>query len=449
VAYQGGLPAAASGGGTRPWFLWLALALFVAGLGYNLALLESDRLPHILNGTSFGDEMAFAHSARVKYLHGVWFRPLLDDWRPVLLLPLHSFLVWLGFEAFGLTLTGLRFHAFFFMALTKAIICYLVWRQYRRTSYLAISLLLVTLLPPLNEMSRTGAVDSTQTGLIALTLLCLVTARDGLGRLRYVLAGVFCGLAFCCKLSAFLWLLFPYAFLQARWRLSLDPGPAAPAEPWRPWARGLLLYAPTLYLLLDLVAIGGDRSFNLSLLSWPLLPLVYFLGDMALEARRARRQGQTRGRWAWAWWLVGNLVLWGLLAAKVLTSSPGQGLMLLRNLLPLIIPAMFAYYTWLKHGWRGLACGDPAALGWTHLGLGLTLGLALLLWIIPHLDGAIYILLAHVRHRRPPAAAGLQPGDRGQRPGPAQYQGGRPPGLGHAVRALGLDLRAGGLADAP
>ncbi|MFH1035923.1 MAG: glycosyltransferase family 39 protein [Pseudomonadota bacterium] len=376
------------------WLLWLALAVFAGGLIYNFVLLEADRLPFFLNGTSFGDEVGFAHSARIKYLHGVWFRPDLDDWRPIFLIPLHSFLVWLGFELAGLTLTGLRLNAFFFMALTKGVICFLVWRQYKNVGYLIASLLLVTLLPPLNEMSRTGAVDSGQTGLMALTLLCLVSARDGQTRLRYLLAGVFCGLAFCYKLSAFLWPLFPYAFLQARWRLSLEPTaePAAEpaAEPWRPWARWLLCYAPTLYLLLDTFVLGSDRSFNLGLLLWPLLPLLYFLGDMALMARRAMGQGQPRGRWAGACWIIGNLLLWGLLAAKALGSTPGQGLMLLRNLLPLIVLAGFAYYTWLRHGWRGLACGDPAALGWTHLGLGLTMGLALVLWIIPHLDGAMY-----------------------------------------------------------
>lgn len=379
-----------TGGADCPrWLLWLALAVFAAGLVYNFRLLEADRLPAFLNGTAFGDEMAFAHSARVKYLHGVWFRPYLDDWRPVFLIPLHSFLLWLGFQLFGLTLTGLRANAFFFMALTKAVICFLVWRQYRSRGWLVLSLLLVSLLPPLNEMSRTGAVDSAQTGLIALTLLCLVSARDGQSRLRHGLAGVFCGLAFCYKLSAFLWPLFPYVFLQLRWRLSLEPAQSQ-AEPWRPWARGLLLYAPTLYLLLDLLVLGGDRAFNLGLVLWPLLPLVYFLGDMGLQARRALRRGEPRGRLALAWWLLANLLLWGLLAAKALTASPGQALMLLRNLLLLLAPMGFVYYTWLRHGWRGLAAGDPAALGWTHLGLGLVLGLAGLLWIIPHLDGAMY-----------------------------------------------------------
>ncbi|MBI5522003.1 MAG: glycosyltransferase family 39 protein [Desulfarculus sp.] len=387
------IPSAAA----RPhrWPLWLALALFLTGLAYNFALLEADRLPFQINGTSLGDEMAFAHSARVKYLHGAWFRPGLDDWRPIFLVPLHSFLVWLGFEVFGLTLTGLRAHAFFFMALSKGLICYLVWREYKKTSYLVLSLLLVSLLPAMNEMSRTGAVDSPQTGLIALSLFLMVTARDGQTRARHLLAGAFCGLAFCYKLSAFLWPLFPYVYLHLRWRLGQAPAPAypgavAPDAPGRPWARWLLLYAPTLYLFLDASLLGSDRSFNLGLLLWPLLPLLYLDAGLGLSAWRAWRGGQERGRWGLFWWLALNLGLWGLLGAKALAASPGQGLMLLRNLLPLVAALGFVHATWLKHGWQGLACGDAPALGWTHLGLGLVLGLAALFWIIPHLDGAMY-----------------------------------------------------------
>ncbi|MBI4797328.1 MAG: glycosyltransferase family 39 protein [Desulfarculus sp.] len=373
----------------RLWPLWWALALLLGGLAYNFALLEADRLPFHLSGTSLGDEVAFAHCARLKYLHGVWFRPLLDDWRPIFLVPMHSFLVWLGFEAFGLTLTGLRAHAFFFMALTKGLICYLVWREYKKTSYLVLSLLLVCLLPAMNEMSRTGAVDSPQTGLLALSLLFMVSARDGLTRARYLLAGAFCGLAFCYKLSAFLWPLFPYVYLHLRWRLGQAPE-AQEDSPWRPWARWLLLYAPTLYLFLDAGLLSSDRSFNLGLLLWPLLPLLYLDAGLGLKAWRAWRGGDGRGRWGLFWWLALNLGLWGLLGAKALTSSPGQGLMLLRTLLPLVAAQGFVHATWLKHGWQGLACGDAPALGWTHLGLGLVLGLAALLWIIPHLDGAMY-----------------------------------------------------------
>lgn len=376
------------------WPLWLALAVFLGGLAYNFVLLEADRLPFHLNGTSLGDEVAFAHCARLKYLHGTWFRPLLDDWRPIFLVPLHSFLVWLGFEAFGLTLTGLRAHAFFFMALTKALICYLVWRQYKKISYLVLSLILVSLLPAMNEMSRTGALDSTQTGLVALSLFFMVTAQDGQTRARHLLAGAFCGLAFCYKLSAFLWPLFPYVYLHLRWRLGLTPQAqaeaAGPEGSWRPWARWLLLYAPTLYLFVDASLLGGDRSFNIGLLLWPLLPLLYLDADLGLDAWRAWRGGRDRGRWGLLWWLVLNLGLWGILGAKALAASPGQGLMLLRNLLPLVLALGFVHATWLRHGWRGLACGDAPALGWTHLGLGIVLALALALWIIPHLDGAVY-----------------------------------------------------------
>lgn len=390
MAPRDATPPVSASGGAPSWLAWLALALFLASLAYGFGLLEADRLPHQINGTAFGDEMAFAHSARIKHLHGVWSRPDLDDWRPIFLVPLHSFLVWLGFEAFGLTLTGLRAPAFFLLALAKVLICLLVWREYKKTSYLVLSLLLVSLLPPLNEMSRTGAVDSPQTGLIALSLFFMVTARDGQTRARHLLAGVFCGLAFCYKLSAFLWPLFPYAYLHLRWRLGRERPPRAAAGAWRPWARWLLLYAPTLYLFVDVGLLHSDRAFNLGLLLWPLLPLAYLDADLGLWAWRAWRGGEARGGWGLFWWLALNLGLWGLLAAKALTSTPGQGLMLLRNLLPLALALGFVYATWLKHGWQGLACGDLPALGWTHLGLGLVLILAALLWIIPHLDGAMY-----------------------------------------------------------
>ena len=376
------------------WLLGTSTAVFMASLIYGFYLLEADPLPLNLSGTAFGDAMAFAQSARVKFLHGVWFRPDLDDWRPVFMVPVHSFLTWLGFTLKGLTLSGLRLFPFVFVSLGKLAALWLLWREFKSIPYLAAGMLLLALYAPINEMSRIGAVDSVQLGLYMLTVVCLIAALNKGQRSLYLLAGALCGLTFVFKTSAFLWPLFPYFFLYFRAKLNDRlPKPVELPPAWeslRARGRLALVYAPTLLLAIDHFIPQGQYTFAAAFVSWPLLPVAYF--DLNILAGIVRRRASGRQTWqslGYAWLAV-NIVLGALLLLTAITQTPGRALMLLRSLLPILAVVYFVLHSLVYRGPASLWAGDKKAVIWTYIGLAAVGILSLVFWVIPHLDSILY-----------------------------------------------------------
>lgn len=369
-------------------------AVFLASLIWGFHLLEADPLPITLSGTAFGDAMAFAQSARVKFLHGVWYRPDLDDWRPVFMVPIHTFLTWLGFSLQGLTLTGLRLFSFVFVTAGKLAALWLLWREFKSIPYLAAGMLLLALYAPINEMSRIGALDSTQLGLFMLTVVCLIAALNKGRRILYLLAGVLCGLTFIFKTSAFLWPLFPYFFIFFRAKLNDRlPKLVAPPPAWDSLhSRGRLamVYAPTLLLAIDHFITKGQYTFAAAFVSWPLLPTAYF--DLNILAGIAQRRASGRQTWRALGftWLAANVVLMALLLISAITQSPGRALMLLRYLLPLLAAVYFVLHSLVYRGPASLWAGDKKAVIWTHTGLALVGTVSLVFWVIPYLDSILY-----------------------------------------------------------
>ena len=251
-------------------------AVFLASLIWGFHLLEADPLPGGISGTAFGDAMAFAQSARVKILQGVWYRPDLDDWRPVFMVPIHTFLTWLGFSLQGLTLTGLRLFPFVFVTLGKLSALWLLWRQFKSIPYLAAGTLLMALYAPINEMSRIGTMDPTQLGLYMLTVACLVAAINRGRRSLFLLAGAICGLTLSLKPRLFSGLFFPIFFffsepnsmaIYPNWRNSPRLGKACALG-----GRLALVYAPTFLLAIDHFVTKGNHTFAAAFASWPSCP---------------------------------------------------------------------------------------------------------------------------------------------------------------------------------
>ena len=374
--------------------LYASGAVFLVSLIWGFNLLEADPLPVGVSGTSFGDAMAFAHSARVKFLHGVWYRPDLDDWRPVFMVPIHTFLTWLGFSLQGLTLTGLRLFSFVFITLGKLSALWLLWREFKSVPYLAAGMLLLALYAPINEMSRIGALDSTQLGLYMLTVVCLIAALNKEWRSLYLLAGALCGLTFIFKTSAFLWPFFPYFFLFLRAKLNNRLPKLLVLPPtWdslRSWVRLALVYAPTLLLAIHHFVTKDQYTYAAAFVSWPLLPVTYFNLNILAGIAQRRASGKQTWRALGYTWLAANIVLAVLLFISAITQSPGRALMLLRYILPLLAVVYFILHCLVYRGPTSLWAGDKKAVIWAHIGLAVVGIISLVFWVAPHLDSILY-----------------------------------------------------------
>ena len=136
--------------------------------------LEMDPFANI--GSSFGDAMAWIHSARIKFLHGVWHRPNMDDWRPIFMVPLHQFQAYLGFKLAGLNLLGLRLFPFLCSIIIKLLIVFFVWTELGLISA-AIALLFASFFAPLLQFSILGSMDVVQTSLFMISILFFYLAQ--------------------------------------------------------------------------------------------------------------------------------------------------------------------------------------------------------------------------------------------------------------------------------
>ncbi len=196
----------------------IGLVAFVFSTLINYSLLEYDGACTALRGVSFGDALSWATSARIKYLHGIWARPDIDEYHYVIV-PIHSFLVWLSYKLHGLTLTGLRFPAFLMVTFVKMLICYLAYRELGK-KYLIFALFFTAVYFPLNEQTRISNPESVQLGLMFISAVVLLFADNYRKKYLFLLSGILLGIAYFYKSTIFLLPLFPLAyFLSKRWLL--------------------------------------------------------------------------------------------------------------------------------------------------------------------------------------------------------------------------------------
>jgi hypothetical protein len=195
---------------TSPVVLCLAVALFLASIAYGFLLLEADSYVHTFF-TPFGDAMAWVHSARIKHLHGVWFRGDMDDLRTVFMVPMHNLAAYIGFQLFDLTLTGLRFIPFLLVQLAKFVVLYIVYREGGRVFFI-ITLVFLAVYAPINEAGRAGSAEAAQIGLYAASMLTWYLGVTSKSRLLVFLAGMLIAVSAIYKMAALLFLMFPLVY---------------------------------------------------------------------------------------------------------------------------------------------------------------------------------------------------------------------------------------------
>lgn len=193
-----------------------AVSLFLFSLYFSWILLETDSYTFELFKFSLNDSVAWTHSARIKFIHNVWYREYMDDWRPIFVLPLHQILTWLGYENFGLTLTGHRFVPYVFVYITKILTLYIVYKEFPK-KYLIFSSIFLVFYTPLNELARLGMAEATQMGLYFTAVFFFYLAVNKDKKIYYLLAGVVATVAATYKLSGILFILFPLLYFIIRY----------------------------------------------------------------------------------------------------------------------------------------------------------------------------------------------------------------------------------------
>lgn len=193
------------------FIFFLVISLYILSEVYIWFLLEADNYAGDFFVGGFRDSMSWAHSARIKFLHGVWFREYMDDWRPIFIVPIHQVLTWIGYNLFGLTLTGHNFFSFLSVALVKVLILSVVYKEFG-WGYLLVASIGLCCYAPLNELSRTGSLDAVQMGLYLLSGLMLYFF-SGKNEKKYLfITGLCIALATAYKISGLLFLFLPLVY---------------------------------------------------------------------------------------------------------------------------------------------------------------------------------------------------------------------------------------------
>lgn len=201
--------------------LGLGLAFFITSVVIDFLFLEFDGACTALRGASFGDALSWATSARVKYLHGVWARPNIDEHHYVIV-PFHSLFIWLSYKIHGLTLTGLRFPAFVMVTIVKITICWLAYRELGE-KWLVVGLIFTACYFPLNEQTRISNPESIQLGFTFMSALTLYLAENKKNHYLFMLSGLLLGVSYFYKSTIFILPIFPFVYFMAkRWLLNDD-----------------------------------------------------------------------------------------------------------------------------------------------------------------------------------------------------------------------------------
>lgn len=196
-------------------FLVFAALLFIGQEVYGFWALELDGAPDSLRGVSFGDCMGWAAPSRIKFLHGVYERPYVDLPFQVVT-PFYSLLTWIGFELFGLTLTGLRFFSYVAMIVVKLGFIWLIWRHLG-AKYFPWVILFVSVYSPFLAFSQIGNPEVVQMALLTITMLLLAKAEKVRSTKLYFLCGIVLGVTIVYKPHLFLMPLYPAIFFIVRY----------------------------------------------------------------------------------------------------------------------------------------------------------------------------------------------------------------------------------------
>jgi hypothetical protein len=169
--------------------------------------IDSDTIPVSIFGGSYGDAAAWAECARNKYLYGYWFNNV-DDWRPVFIVPFHSFIHYLSFRIFGLTNLGFSATELFSVAIIQLILICQIPKDINKylQSTLAVFILFSCVLLGL---SRLPALDTNQVALIFVGLFFCKIALDKEKILWWALGSIFVTFGVLYKVSAICMLVIP------------------------------------------------------------------------------------------------------------------------------------------------------------------------------------------------------------------------------------------------
>lgn len=143
--------------------------------------------PHFLDwsGGLYFDEGAYTHNARNKLLFGQW---RLDQWNNMYYSPVHNYLVYLSFSAFGIGLLQERLVAIVLSGLSVVLFYFLLSEAFDAGTALLGTLLLGT-----NYLfvlfGKLGLLEVPVTFAAILTLYCFAKGVGGRGRAWFFLAG--------------------------------------------------------------------------------------------------------------------------------------------------------------------------------------------------------------------------------------------------------------------
>lgn len=197
---------------TKYVLLFLFVFSYIVSEVFSWFLLETDSYTQDLFASSLSDGIAWTDSARNKFLYGYWYHEVLDDWRPIFIIPIHQILTWVGYETFGLTLTGHRFFPFLFIHLSKILILYIILKEFG-IRYFLFSIIFLSVYPPLNELGRIGTMDSAQVGLYIISAFIYYISLFYRSIIWKLLAGVLIAITVLYKISGLVFLTFPIIFV--------------------------------------------------------------------------------------------------------------------------------------------------------------------------------------------------------------------------------------------
>lgn len=197
---------------SRLFLILVVLLAYVSSEVFSWLLLETDSFTQGLFASSLSDGIAWTDSARNKFLYGYWYHEILDDWRPIFIIPIHQILTWIGYESFGLTLSGFRLFPFLFIHLSKILILYVILREFK-VRYFLLATLFLAIYPPLNELGRIGTMDSAQAGLYFIAGFLYYFSDSAKSNIWKVLTGMFIAIAVLYKISGLVFLLLPFIFI--------------------------------------------------------------------------------------------------------------------------------------------------------------------------------------------------------------------------------------------
>ena len=88
-------------------FYFLILVAVLVSLFFRLYDITIDPFPASVTGASWYDEGAYAHNARNKILFQNWTLEY-DNWNPMYISPIHTFLTFISFKYFGVSTFSAR-----------------------------------------------------------------------------------------------------------------------------------------------------------------------------------------------------------------------------------------------------------------------------------------------------------------------------------------------------